>query len=100
MYREYRNTNINSAIETLCNIYKFYLIGISSHKICLIISFPLFIYSIDDDMAGKHRARNKSIQIIRTAEVEPKDCKRDYTIAYHVIHFFQNLLVSTIFQCF
>ena len=36
-------------------------------------------------MAGKHRARNRSIQIIRTATVAAKDCKRTNTLQFHVI---------------
>eukprot|EP01041_Mallomonas_annulata_P001263 gene1263-2440_t len=54
MYREYRDTNLNSAIDNMYN-----------------------------DMAGKHRARNKSIQVIRTATVAAKDCKRPNTLQYH-----------------
>lgn len=47
MYREYRDTHLNRAID---NLY--------------------------DDMAGKHRARSRSIQIIRTAIVANQDSKR------------------------
>jgi len=54
MYREYRDTNLNSAIDNLYN-----------------------------DMAGRHRSRNKSIQIIRTATVAAKDCKRVSSIQFH-----------------
>jgi hypothetical protein len=39
---------------------------------------------LDNDMAGRHRARNKSIQIIRTATVAAKDCKRPTTLQFHV----------------
>jgi large subunit ribosomal protein L18Ae len=53
MYREYRDTNLNSAIDNLYN-----------------------------DMAGRHRARNKSIQIIRTATVKSKDVKRPGTLQF------------------
>lgn len=35
-------------------------------------------------MAGRHRSRNKSIQIIRTATVAAKDCKRVTTTQFHV----------------
>lgn len=55
MYREYRDTNLNSAIEHMYH-----------------------------DMAGRHRTRNKSIQIIRTAVVPAKDCKRANTLQFHV----------------
>jgi len=54
MYREYRDVTLNGAIDTLYN-----------------------------DMAGRHRARNKSIQIIRTAVVAAKDCKRETTTQFH-----------------
>jgi large subunit ribosomal protein L18Ae len=54
MYREYRDTNLNSAIDNLYN-----------------------------DMAGRHRSRNKSIQIIRTATVAAKDCKRVSSLQFH-----------------
>ncbi len=54
MYREYRDTTLNHAIETLY-----------------------------DDMAGRHRARFPSIQIIRTATVAAKDCKRPSTVSFH-----------------
>ena len=36
-------------------------------------------------MAGRHRARKQSIQIIRTATVKPKDCKRPATKQFLVI---------------
>ena len=55
MYREYRDVTLNSAIEHLYH-----------------------------DMAGRHRTRNKSIQIIRTATVAAKDCKRTNTLEFHV----------------
>uniref|UniRef100_A0A7S1HRC7 60S ribosomal protein L18a n=1 Tax=Phaeocystis cordata TaxID=118079 RepID=A0A7S1HRC7_9EUKA len=54
MYREYRDISINRAVETLYN-----------------------------DMAGRHRSRNKSIQIIKTATVAAKDCKRVSTLQMH-----------------
>mmetsp|Transcript_31229 Transcript_31229/g.23212 ORF Transcript_31229/g.23212 Transcript_31229/m.23212 type:complete len:179 (+) Transcript_31229:52-588(+) len=54
MYREYRDVSLNSAIDNLYN-----------------------------DMAGRHRARNKSIQIIRTATVADADCKRPGTLQFH-----------------
>ena len=38
----------------------------------------------DNDMAGRHRSRNRSIQVIKTAVVAPKDCKRDSTLQFHV----------------
>ena len=43
-----------------------------------------FFSCLDDDMAGRHRSRNKSIQIIRTATVKAKDCKRVTTTQFHV----------------
>ena len=55
MYREYRSTSLVSAIQTMY-----------------------------DDMAGRHRARNKSIQIVRTAVVKDGDCKRVTTTQFHV----------------
>lgn len=54
MYREYRDISLNAAIDRLY-----------------------------DDMAGRHRSRNKSIQIIRTAIVADADCKRPTTLMYH-----------------
>lgn len=35
-------------------------------------------------MAGRHRARKQSIQIIRTATVKPADCRRPSTKQFHV----------------
>jgi large subunit ribosomal protein L18Ae len=35
--------------------------------------------SLDQDMASRHRARFRSIQIIRVAEVEDDDVRRAYT---------------------
>ncbi len=58
MYREYRDINLNSAIDNLYN-----------------------------DMAGRHRSRFRSIQIIRTATVAAKDCKRVSTLQFHVSSF-------------
>eukprot|EP01039_Chlorochromonas_danica_P004739 gene4739-5189_t len=54
MYREYRDTNLNSAVDNLYN-----------------------------DMAGRHRSRFRSIQIIRTATVAAKDCKRVSSLQFH-----------------
>lgn len=54
MYREYRDITLNSAIDNLYN-----------------------------DMAGRHRSRFRSIQIIRTATVAAKDCKRPATLQFH-----------------
>mmetsp|Transcript_6751 Transcript_6751/g.14803 ORF Transcript_6751/g.14803 Transcript_6751/m.14803 type:complete len:175 (-) Transcript_6751:281-805(-) len=54
MYREYRDVTLNAAIDTLYN-----------------------------DMAGRHRSRNKSIQIIKTATVKSADCKRVATMQMH-----------------
>mmetsp|Transcript_37596 Transcript_37596/g.38278 ORF Transcript_37596/g.38278 Transcript_37596/m.38278 type:complete len:191 (-) Transcript_37596:92-664(-) len=54
MYREYRGTTLNTAVEMMYN-----------------------------DMAGKHRSRNKSIQIIRTAIVADEDCKRPNVTQFH-----------------
>lgn len=55
MYREYRDVSLNKAIDTLYN-----------------------------DMAGRHRSRNKSIQIIRTGVIPAKACKRASTLQFHV----------------
>merc|ERR1711871_930169 len=54
MYREYRDVTLTGAIDTMYN-----------------------------DMAGRHRSRNKSIQIIRTAQIKAGDCKRDTTKSFH-----------------
>eukprot|EP01035_Chromulina_nebulosa_P025035 gene25035-32634_t len=54
MYREYRGTTINSAVDLLY-----------------------------DDMAGRHRARNRSIQIIGTATIPDEKCKRFSTTQFH-----------------
>eukprot|EP00286_Rhodomonas_abbreviata_P000137 CAMPEP_0181288552 /NCGR_PEP_ID=MMETSP1101-20121128/395_1 /TAXON_ID=46948 /ORGANISM="Rhodomonas abbreviata, Strain Caron Lab Isolate" /LENGTH=178 /DNA_ID=CAMNT_0023392685 /DNA_START=44 /DNA_END=580 /DNA_ORIENTATION=+ len=54
MYREYRDVTLNNAVNTLYN-----------------------------DMAGRHRSRNKSIQIIKSATVASKDCKRPGTMGIH-----------------
>jgi len=59
MYREYRDMSINNAVDNLYN-----------------------------DMAGRHRSRNKSIQIIRTATVADKDCKRVTVTQFHVSYCF------------
>ena len=45
-------------------------------------------------MAGRHRARNKSIQIIRTATVAAKDCKRANVQQFHVRKFNAFLCMS------
>jgi len=54
MYKEYRDVTLNGAIQRL--------------------------YS---EMASRHRARRSSIQIIRTAVVPVKDCKRPNTVQFH-----------------
>ena len=54
MYREYRDVTLNNAIDTMYN-----------------------------DMAGRHRARFASIQIIKTATVAAKDTKRFGVQQFH-----------------
>jgi large subunit ribosomal protein L18Ae len=54
MYKEFRDTTLCSAIDKLYN-----------------------------DMAGRHRCRSRSIQIIRTAIVESKDTRRSETQQFH-----------------
>ncbi|EWM27710.1 60s ribosomal protein l18a [Nannochloropsis gaditana] len=56
MYREYRDLTLTGAVDQL--------------------------YA---EMAGRHRARFRSIQIIRTGVVDAKDVKRAHTMQYHVI---------------
>mmetsp|Transcript_18202 Transcript_18202/g.41630 ORF Transcript_18202/g.41630 Transcript_18202/m.41630 type:complete len:156 (-) Transcript_18202:281-748(-) len=53
MYREYRALTLNSAVDAM--------------------------YS---EMAGRHRARPRSIQIIRTGIVDAKNCKRPNTLQF------------------
>lgn len=72
MYREYRDTNLNAAIDNLCK------------KLKQLFIFQLISFRIDNDMAGRHRSRDKSIQIIRTATIADKDCKRTSTLQLHV----------------
>ena len=55
MFREYRDVSLNGAIDMMYN-----------------------------DMAGRHRTRFESIQIIRTATLKDEDCKRPTTLQYHV----------------
>jgi large subunit ribosomal protein L18Ae len=55
MYKEFRDTSLNRAID---NLYA--------------------------DMAGRHRCRHASIQIIRTAQVKKsEDCKRVASTQFH-----------------
>ena len=54
MYREYRDITLNGAIDTLYN-----------------------------DMAGKHRCRNRSVQIIRSGTVADADCRRLSVQQFH-----------------
>ena len=54
MYREYRDTTLTGAVNQM--------------------------YS---DMNGRHRVRERSIQIIRTGIVESKDCKRKQVMEFH-----------------
>ena len=111
MYREYRDTNLNSAIDTLCKYFELFLSCFRTRSFIdafpskyslnhlllrlwyhhIIASDPLHFpltsishFSLDNDMAGRHRSRNKSIQIIRTATVAAKDCKRVTTTQFHV----------------
>ncbi|CAM9159398.1 unnamed protein product [Chrysoparadoxa australica] len=55
MYREYRDLTLTGAVDQM--------------------------YS---EMAGRHRCRPRSIQIIRTGIVEPKDCKRAHILQFLV----------------
>lgn len=53
MYREYRSLTLNNAVDQM--------------------------YS---EMAGRHRARPRSIQIIRTAIIADEDCKRPHILQF------------------
>lgn len=53
-YKEYRECNINSAIQAVYN-----------------------------DLAGRNRARARGMQIIRTVEVKPASCKRPNVQQFH-----------------
>jgi large subunit ribosomal protein L18Ae len=54
MYKEYRDTTLNGAVEQMYN-----------------------------EMASRHRVRSPCIQIIKTATVHFKLCKRDNTKQFH-----------------
>ncbi|CAK4083189.1 unnamed protein product [Aphanomyces euteiches] len=54
MYKEYRDVTLNGAIEQM--------------------------YA---ELAGRHRARPRSIQIMRTAILAAKDCKKPNTLQFH-----------------
>jgi len=54
MYREYRDVTLNSAIDTMYN-----------------------------DMAGRHRTRFQSIQIVKTAQLKAGECKRTQVLPFH-----------------
>lgn len=54
MYREYRDVSLTGAIDTMYQ-----------------------------DMAGRHRTRAGSLQVLGTATVADEDCKRETTMAYH-----------------
>merc|ERR1712070_52704 len=54
MYKEFRDTSLNGAIE------KMYL-----------------------DMAGRHRARKRSVYVIKAEQIRPADCERNTTKAFH-----------------
>merc|ERR1712003_414448 len=54
MYKEFRDTSLNGAIDQMYN-----------------------------DMAGRHRARKRSVYVIKAEPVRPKDCKRKNVIAFH-----------------
>lgn len=84
MYREYRDTTLNNAISTLCK-FPYVVTSAQDSKSLINYWFPSDASEfVDNDMAGRHRSRNRSIQIIRTAVVAPKDCKRASTIQFHV----------------
>jgi large subunit ribosomal protein L18Ae len=64
MYKEYRDTNICGAMSQMCNFQIFYL--------------------IDMDMAGRHRAREETIHIVRTCVVPESKIKRAETKSFTV----------------
>ena len=71
MYREYRDVTVCGAVTLCC---KERIFG---------WAWSLF-FSIDRDMAARHRARGSSIQIIKVQEVKASDCKRAHTKQFHV----------------
>merc|ERR1712048_777109 len=54
MYKEFRDVSLNGAINQLYT-----------------------------DMAGRHRARKRSVYVIKAEQVRPKECKRTSTKAFH-----------------
>lgn len=74
MYKEFRDTTINGAIDKLCESE-----SIGTHVLALLTwACP------DTEMASLHRVRRSALQIIRTAVVQAKDCRRPHTL--QVIH--------------
>ena len=39
--------------------------------------------TLDLDMAGRHRVRTRSVQIIDVKEIASKDCRRAYVTEFH-----------------
>lgn len=64
MYKEYRDVTRTSAVTTCCKLS--------------FVEILLSIRLLDQDMASRHRARFRSIQIIRVAEVKSADVRRPY----------------------
>merc|ERR1712226_1109782 len=54
MYKEFRDTTLNGSINQMYN-----------------------------DMAGRHRARKRSVYVIKAEALRPKECKRTSTKAFH-----------------
>merc|ERR1712137_1179255 len=54
MYKEYRDTTLNSAVEQMY-----------------------------EELSGRHRARKSSVQIVKTAELKASECKRPVTLQFH-----------------
>eukprot|EP00965_Chrysotila_dentata_P159994 5283943-Pleurochrysis_carterae.AAC.8 len=47
-------------------------------------SYPARVFGADQDMAGRSRAKAAAIQILKSAELKPEDCKRPIVKQFHV----------------
>lgn len=58
--------------------------GVATNLRLFVITILAYWYSIDSEMAGRHRCRPRSIQIIRTGIVKAADTKRPDVQQFHV----------------
>jgi hypothetical protein len=84
MYKEYRDVTLTGAVAQMCTCITSPFADSVRTSRFLYNCWRCNVVSTDLEVAGRHRGRASGVQIIKTAELSAKECRRDQTVQYHV----------------